>query len=1212
MSFATLGIPGSVAQDASGDFFIADTANSVVREVSAAGVVSTVAGTGVQGYSGDGAAATAAMLNQPQSVTVDTNGNLYIYDSGNNRIRMVNSGGNITTIAGNGTCCYSGDGAAATSAQISFGYGIAVDSSANVYIADSNNQRIRKISGGNITTVAGNGTSGYSGDGASATSAQLNNPYGVTVDSAGANIYIADSSNARVRKVNGGTITTVAGTGSSGYSGDGGAATSAQINNPRGVAIDGSGNLYIADSNNNRVRQVLASGTIVTLAGTGGGNYSGDIGQALSATLRTPQDVIVDATGNGNLYVADTYNSAIRFLTPGLPVLNILSAHTGSFTAGGSGSYTVGVANPGVAATSGTVTVTEILPASVTLNSMSGTGWTCAGNSCTRSDALVHGSLYPIAVAVTVGQTAPSQITNEATASGGGAFAVGTQDLTLITPALPGTPVLTAPANGATNVSILPMLTWNAATEATSYAVYFGTSATPPFLANTTDLSFTPPQLALNTIYYWQVVATNSAGTTPSAVFSFTTYASGFCTFTLSPTTAAFGPAGGTGSVTVTAAPGCVWTTSVSGNLNSLALTSAPGGSGSGSVSYSVAPNIYPTALSATLTIAGQTVTVTQTLNYMITTLIGGQGPAVAAAATGVVLGTTSGVATDSFGNTYISMPSLHSVYRLDGSGTLTRYAGTGVAGSLGDGGAATSAMLGLPEGLAVDSSGDLFIADPANDRIREVTPNGTISTVAGSGNYGYNGDGGLATNAWLSYPTAVAVDASNNLYIADTNNNRVREVSGGVISTIAGNGTNGFSGDGAAATSAQLNSPGGVVVSGSNVYIADTNNNRVREVSGGTINTVAGNNFCCNVADGGAATSAWLASPLGLAVDSSGNLYISDSNNQRIREVAGGNISTFVGTGNYGYNGDGEAATSAQLRTPDAIAFDASGNLLIADQNNQRVRKVSGGLIATVAGGGANGDGGPVPFASLGLPQAVAKDASGNVYIADPTNNRIREVSAAGVVSTVAGTGVQGYSGDGAAATSAMLNQPQGVAVDGVGNVYIYDSNNNRIREVSGGTITTIAGNGTCCYSGDGGTATSAQIGYGYGIAIDGSGNIYIADSNNQRIRKISGGNITTIAGNGSPGYSGDGVGAAATNAQLNNPRGVAVDAAGANVYIADTNNQRIRKVNGGNITTVAGNGTCCSSPEGDGGPATSGQLSGPQGVAVEERRKHLHRGRL
>jgi sugar lactone lactonase YvrE len=275
--------------------YIADWGNNVVRKVTAStGFISTVAGIhGTAGYNGDGAAATSAELNEPTGVAVDSSGNLYIADWANSRIRKVTvSTGNISTVAGNGTGGFSGDGAAATSAELWDPYGVAVDSAGNIYIADWGNHRIREVtvSTGKISTVAGNGTAGYGGDGAAATSAKLNNPYGVAVDSSG-NLYIADTVNNRVRKVTAGTgfISTVAGNGTAGYSGDGAAATSAKLSSPRGVVVDSSGNIYIADYTNNRIRKVTVStGFISTVAGTGTGSFSGDGAAATSATINGP------------------------------------------------------------------------------------------------------------------------------------------------------------------------------------------------------------------------------------------------------------------------------------------------------------------------------------------------------------------------------------------------------------------------------------------------------------------------------------------------------------------------------------------------------------------------------------------------------------------------------------------------------------------------------------------------------------------------------------------------------------------------------------------------------------------------------------------------------------------------------------------------------------------------------------------------------------
>ena len=322
---------------------------------------------------------------------------------------------------------------------------------------------------------------------------------------------------------------------------------------------------------------------------------------------------------------------------------------------------------------------------------------------------------------------------------------------------------------------------------------------------------------------------------------------------------------------------------------------------------------------------------------------------------------------------------------------TITTVAGNGTQGFSGDGGPATSASFFDPDGVAVDTSGNLFIADTYNNRIRKVSASRIITTVAGNGTQGFSGDGGPATSASFFYPHSVAVDAAGNLFIADTFNNRIRKVSaGGIVTTIAGGGTAGL-GDGGPATSASLNSPTVVAVDASgNLFIADPYNNRIRKVSaGGIITTVAGSAVRGFAGDGGPATSASLDTPFGVAVDSSGNLFIADTSNYRIRKVsASGIITTVAGNGTPGLAGDGRAATSASLSLAYAVAVDTSGNLFIADTYNDRIRQVSAsGIIATVAGVGG------VPFV---YPTGVAVDASGNLFVADTEDNRICEVLAA------------------------------------------------------------------------------------------------------------------------------------------------------------------------------------------------------------------------
>ncbi len=586
----------------------------------------------------------------------------------------------------------------------------------------------------------------------------------------------------------------------------------------------------------------------------------------------------------------------------------------------------------------------------------------------------------------------------------------------------------------------------------------------------------------------------------------------------------------------------------------------------------------------------------------------GDGGPATAASFKG-----PQGIAVDGAGNVYIADTGNCRIREVSG-GTITTVAGFGFCFYSGDGGPAVAAGLNLPFGVAVDSSGtNLYIADAGSCRIRKVTA-GTITTIAGSGTCGYGGDGGAATAANLSFPQGVAVDGSGNIYIADTSNCIVRKVTGGNISLLAGHividpftllpaGSCAFDGNGLTATSSALYHPGGVAVSGSDVYISDTDNCLVREVTGGLLNTVGGTGTCGFAGDGGAATSAQLSLPGGIVLDGTGNIYVADAANCRVREVSAGTINTIAGNGACGYGGDGGEARRSDLHGPSGVAVTTTGVAYIADTANCRVRQVSGGIITTVAGTGTcgdSGDGGPAASANLDHPQGVAVDASNNLYVADTANCRIRKVTG-GTISTVVGTGICGYSGDAGPATSARISPATGVAFDTSGNMYIGDTGNCVVRKVTGTTISTVAGNGTCALGGDGGPATSANLYYPHSVALDTSNNLYIADTGNCLIRKVSGTTISTVAGKivsgmASCGFSGDGT--PATSAQLNSPQGVRVDSSG-NVYIADTANCRIRKVIGTLITTFAGTGTCWFA--GDFGVPTSASLNNPYALTLD-----------
>ena len=568
--------------------------------------------------------------------------------------------------------------------------------------------------------------------------------------------------------------------------------------------------------------------------------------------------------------------------------------------------------------------------------------------------------------------------------------------------------------------------------------------------------------------------------------------------------------------------------------------------------------------------------------------------------ATNTILAIPVGVSQDSVGNIYIADTGNSVIRKVDTNGMAMIIAGNGSSAFSGDGGAATNATLNAPNAVILDTVGNLLIADTGNYRIRKVDTNGVISTIAGSGSAFPLGDNGQATNAGFNSPVGICLDGSGNLFIADQFGNRIRKVAtSGIISTVVGSsGVAGYSSDGGTATFAQLSSPSGVVVDSlNNLYIADYGNNRIRKVANNVITTVVGTGTAGYSGDGGAATSATIRSPAGVALDAFRNLYVADSGNSCIRKITNNIITTLAGNGTNGFSGDGGLATNAILSKPPGVSVDSLGGLLIADFGNNRIRKMaSNGSISTVVGRFLN-DGDWATNATLNRPNGTALDSLGNLYIADYYNNRVRKVGTNGIITTVAGTGLSAYSGDGGFATNAGLYFPSSVALDAVGNLFIADSRNFRVRKVdTSGIIMTIAGNGTNGYAGDGGTATNAKIGSVYGLAVDAAGNCFIADGN--RVRKVdTNGYISTVAGNGSFGFSGDG--GAAISATLGLPYSLSLDSVG-NIFIADTANVRIREVNtNGIISTVAGNGKAANS--GDGGQATNASFITPYAVTAD-----------
>jgi sugar lactone lactonase YvrE len=766
-------------------------------------IIKAYAGTGTSGYTGDGGPAALARMNAPKDVLVDQNGNVYVAEVSNSVIRKVTPAGIISTIAGNGTPGYSGNGGAATSAMLGGPAALVMDGNGNLLMAEQYNYTVRKIdSTGKIWHIAGiGGSPGYSGDGGPASSAQLDNPTGIAVDDTG-NIYVADCFNHRIRKIDTlGIITTIAGTGTFGFSGDGGLATQAKLNRPNKLVIDHLGNIYVSDCNNHRIRKIAPTGIITTIAGVGSGTYGGDGGPAISADINQPHGLTFDA--DHNLYFVDYMNYRIRKID----TAGIITTFAGNGTAGSLGD-------------GGSAVLAQFnLPTGIATDKQGHFYIADYNNHRVRK---INYCASPITV----------------NASGNTSICGG-------------------------NSTVLM------GSGATSYA--WSSSLGP--------------------------MTGSSVVTTPTITTTYTVLgstlgcdASASITVTVNPVIGIAGPSticvGSSASLSASGASSYTWNP---GNLTGSSVVVAP----YVATVYTVSA-VNGSCQSNTLF----TVSVSPCLNYG-----------------GVV-------------------------------------AGNGSSGYSGDGGNATQAMLNFPYGIAKDLAGNLYIAERSNHRIRKVNPSGIISTFAGTGAFGFSGDGGPATSAMINEPWGVCTDNNGNVYIADRNSHRIRKVSpGGVITTIAGNGTGAYSGDGALAINASLNLP------------------------------------------------------IDVEVDNAGNVYIVDGGNHAIRVVnTSGIINTLAGTGTAGFSGDGGPATLAQFNSPVKLAIDKSGNVFVSDCNNSRVRKINtSGLISTVAGIGYSnfltGDGGPATSAAIGNIIGIAVDTLDNIYIANWYHGKIRKIFANGII---------------------------------------------------------------------------------------------------------------------------------------------------------------------------------------------------------------------
>ena len=995
---AALRFPRGVATDTAGNLYVADPRDHRVRRIDAEGMITTLAGTGQRGYTGDGAPAAEARLDHPEGVAADRAGNVYVADSANHRIRRIDAEGTITTLAGTGERGYSGDGGLAAEARLAFPADVAVDASGNVYVADSWNHRVRRIDAeGTITTLAGSGFPGYSGDGSQASGAFLSNPTAVAVDASG-NVYVADSWNHRVRRIDqSGSISTLAGSGGQDDGGDGGPGVTAGLAYPVSVAAGPEGSLYVItysfEDANHRVRRIGGTGVITAYAGAGEEGYEGDGGPAREARLAYPTGIAADTAGN--VYIADSRNARIRVVRPGWQ-------------------------------------------ASVPLG--------------------LSGEILALVVDV----------------EAGGVLTLGGE------PVAPGRRVEAENGN--------------------TYALMAGSEGG-------VVAEYVPEMQRL------QIAS---------------------------------------GEVTLTRQEDSTW------RIGDETVENGH--------RYSIGSREY------VLELANGRWGLPE---FVIETAAGNTDVVDGIAATATTLDWLDGVAADATGNVYVAEYSRDRVRKIDLSGVVTNFAGTGNWGYSGDGGPATEAQLEQPRGIVVDEAGRVYVADSANGRIRRIDPSGVITTIAGGGACCRLRDGGPATEAWLSSPSDVALNGSGNIYVTERLNGRIRTIDPtGTITTIAGTGERGYSGDGGPAIEAQLGFLDGIALDSSgNIYVADYENSRIRRIDpAGMITTFAGTGEEGYSGDGGPATEARLDRAQGVAVDEAGRLYIADSANGRIRRVdQSGVITTIAGGGPCCSRRDGGPAVEAYVGFPRAVDVDGMGNVFATEF--QTIRRIdSGGTITTFAGSGASPgteDGGMALEIPLDSPAGIAPFAPGEVVFSD--RGRVWKLDASGMMTPFAGSGRWGYSGDGGPATAAELRNPGPIAADGAGKIHFADVSNWRIRTVDqAGVISTLAGTGEAGFSGDGGLASEARLGRVCEIAADTMGNVYVASQTSYRIRKIdTAGRISTIAGTGERG--GDGDGGMATLARLSDPcRGLVPDRAG-NVYVSD--GRQIRKIDASGVIAAVKN---------------------------------------
>ncbi len=831
--------------------------------------IDTFAGTGTAGYSGDGGPAASAQIFTPYGIAVASNGDVYFADRDNNVIRKVDAAtGDISTVAGGGSL-QTGDGTLATAAWTNTPYDVAVDGAGNIYIADTFNHRIRKVDIGTglISTIAGTGVQGYGGDGGAATSALLDTPSGIAVDSAG-NVIFSDTVNHRIRKITpGGAISTIAGTGAGGFSGDGGPATAAKIKSPHGISIDDADNIYIADTDSSAIRKFTDGGTITTVAGTGQSGYTGDGGLATSAKINKPKGLwVVDNGGSTGTVGFDTIfgstQSAVHQKQIATQVTVVQDGIVDSITAyqgGGNNKkvryaiYTDSAGEPDTLIAE-TITVTrssaaawlslDLPPTSLT----AGTYWLALAFNASSEEYYYDGAggqtRYSDDDPIQLGYTATWGVTTTTNTRRISIYAtihIDPNDVYIADTAndliRKFTEYSTIDSIAGTGVAGFSGDSGPATAAQIDKPEYVAVdSAGDVFIGDTMNHRIRKIDIGTGNISTYGGTgsaaysgdggaATSADMNEPRGLF---VDASDDLFLADSLNHVIRKIASGTGVITVAAGiPG---------------LMSGIGDGGLATDAFLQQPDDVAVDAAGNLYIACQAQGRARKVDVgtgIITTLIGsGSEFDPADPNDDVMLLSPSGVAVDSVGNVYVadSDASNSRIVKYTVAGpTFETFAGTGTPGNTGNGGLATAAQLNKPEGVAVDSNDDVYIADSGGASIRKVVvATGIITIVAGTTTVGYSGDGGLATAADLNQPARVFVDSTGKFYIADSGNSVIRRVSGGTITTVAGNGIAGYSGDGGDATLAQLNLPVGVGFKAGDpgvLYIADTVNHRIRSV---------------------------------------------------------------------------------------------------------------------------------------------------------------------------------------------------------------------------------------------------------------------------------------------------------------------------------------------------------------------------------------------